>query len=165
MKPCIWSKRRYEKEGVGWHRGGENISYKRNEIARYENEVCPPKNIKGNHNVFLLNNNNAWGEGMDYYYTFSFTYDFEAHSNDEVYFAHAIPYTYTKMQETLAEVRNDERNSEILRMNILCYTLGKSPTPLLTITDNINTYLDYYEEMRLMHSVPNVVKKQFRQKV
>jgi len=44
-------------------------------------------------------------------------------------------------------------------MNILCYTLAKNPVPLLTITENVNTYLDYYEEMSLMHQIPNVVKK------
>ncbi len=27
MKPCIWSKNKHEKEGVGWFRGGENITY------------------------------------------------------------------------------------------------------------------------------------------
>ena len=39
MKPCIWSKNKYEKEGVGWFRGGENITYVQNEIPRYENEI------------------------------------------------------------------------------------------------------------------------------
>ena len=51
-----------------------------------------------------------------------------------------------------------------MKMNILCYTLGKSPVPLITITENIHSYLDYYEEMRLMHQIPNIVKKAFRQK-
>lgn len=49
-------------------------------------------------------------------------------------------------------------------MNILCYTLGKSPVPLITITENVDTYLDYYEEMRLMYMIPNIVKKAYRQK-
>jgi len=29
----------------------------------------------------------------------------------------------------------------------------------MTITENVETYLDYYEEMRLQNQVPNVVKK------
>jgi hypothetical protein len=49
-----------------------------------------------NGNAFLLSNNGA-GEGVDYYYTFSFTYEFEANVDDEVSFAHAIPYTFTNM--------------------------------------------------------------------
>jgi hypothetical protein len=56
MKPCIWSKRRNEKENVGWYRGGENISYEQNEIQRHENQASPPKFIKGQfNNLFLLN--------------------------------------------------------------------------------------------------------------
>jgi hypothetical protein len=51
-----------------------------------------------------------------------------------------------------------------MKMNILCYTLGKSPVPLITITENVDTYLDYYEEMRLMYMIPNIVKKAYRQK-
>lgn len=57
-----------------------------------------------NNNAFLLNNNGA-GEGVDFYYTFSFIYEFEANADDEVWFAHAVPYTYTKMQEKLSELR------------------------------------------------------------
>lgn len=114
-----------------------------------------------NNNAFLLSNNGA-GEGVDFYYTLSFTYEFEANVDDEVWFAHAVPYTYTRMQEHLAQIRGREKNKSMLRANILCYSLGKSPVPLLTITDNIETYLDYYEEMRLMHQIPNVVKKAFR---
>ena len=49
-------------------------------------------------------------------------------------------------------------------MNILSFTLGKNPIPLLTITENVETYLDYYEELRLIHQIPNIVKKAFRQK-
>lgn len=52
------------------------------------------------HNYWLLNNNDA-GEGAQHYYTFSFTYEFQAAEDDEVWFAHAIPYTYTKLSETL----------------------------------------------------------------
>jgi hypothetical protein len=43
------------------------------------------------------------GEGVDNYFTFSFSYEFEAHENDEVWFAHAIPSTYTEMNQFLYE--------------------------------------------------------------
>jgi hypothetical protein len=68
------------------------------------------------------------------------------------------------MQEKLLPIRNNEAYNEYMKMNILCYTLGKSPVPLITITENVNTYLDYYEEMRMMYLIPNIVKKQYRQK-
>ena len=32
MKPCIWSKRKNEKDGSGWFRGGEDITYNQNDI-------------------------------------------------------------------------------------------------------------------------------------
>jgi hypothetical protein len=103
MKPCIFSKKKFEKEQIGWFRGGENITYKQNEITRDLNDQSPPRNIKGafnNGNSFLLSNNGV-GEGVDFFYTFSFTYEFEANVDDEVSFAHAVPYTYTNMQEKI----------------------------------------------------------------
>ena len=68
------------------------------------------------------------------------------------------------MQEKLSVIRNNEAHKSYMKMNILCYTLAKSPVPLITITENVNTYLDYYEEMRLMYLIPNIVKKAYRQK-
>jgi hypothetical protein len=108
------------------------------------------KGAFNNGNAFLLSNNGA-GEGVDFYYTFSFTYEFEANVDDEISFAHAIPYTYTNMQEKLVEIREKTKDENILKSNILCYSLAKIPVPLLTITENVDTYLDYYEELRLIH--------------
>ena len=42
-------------------------------------------------------NSNGAGEGVEFYYTLSFTYEFDANVNDEILFAHAIPYTYTDL--------------------------------------------------------------------
>ena len=49
-----------------------------------------------NHNAFLYSYNGA-GEGLEYYFTLSFIYEFEE-EEDEVWFAHAIPYTFTDLQ-------------------------------------------------------------------
>ena len=54
---------------------------------------------------------------------------------------------------------SSSRTSGILKVNLLCFSLGKIPVPLLTITENVATYLDYYEELRLMNHIPDVVKK------
>ena len=166
MKPCIWSKRKFEKDGTEWFRGGDNITYKQNEISRSEHEVHPPRVFKGNqfqpmntHNYWLLQNNGA-GEGVDNYYTFSFTYEFAANQDDELWFAHAIPYTYTRMNEKIVELREkyglglkypiaaqaqpeegeEQEKSEAnqtLKVNLLCNSLGRLPVPLLTITENV----------------------------
>ena len=169
MKPSIWSKRKHDAEGVGWFKGGEDISYAQNDIPREtenNNEGQPVKKMQtneNNNNAFLYNNNGA-GEGVDTYFTFSFTYEFMPNQDDEVWFAHAVPSNYTQMQESLLELRNAEQHKDIMKMNILCLTLARNPSPLITITENVGTYLDYYEELRLLHQIPNIVKKAFRQK-
>lgn len=48
----------------------------------------------------MLYNNNGAGEGLEYYFTLSFWYEFE-YEEDEVIFAHAIPYTFTDLQNNL----------------------------------------------------------------
>lgn len=52
----------------------------------------------------------------------------------------------------------------IIKKNLLCVSLGRIPCPLLTITEKVESYLDYYEELRLMHHIPNVVRRAFREK-
>ena len=94
MKPCIWSKRRHETEGVGWFRGGIDISYTKNKISRdmiIDNYDGQGENVT--QNQFLMNNNGA-GEGVETYFTLSFRYEFTPNQEDEVWFAHAIPSTY-----------------------------------------------------------------------
>lgn len=91
------------------------------------------KDNENNNNAFLYNNNGA-GEGTDYYYTLSFKYEFEPNQDDEVWFAHAVPSTYTQMQENLLKIRNNEDYKSFLKMNILCLSLAKNPLPLITIT-------------------------------
>ena len=36
-------------------------------------------------------------EDTTMHYTLSFCYEFEPHENDEVYFAHSLPFTYTDL--------------------------------------------------------------------
>ena len=99
MKPCVWSKKKYEKEGTGWHRACYDISYSSNQITRDLDNGVQLKKMHGdqaNNNAWLFNMNGA-GEGVEHYYTLSFYYDFEPNQNDELWFAHAVPYTFTKM--------------------------------------------------------------------
>lgn len=91
---------------------------------------------------FLLNNNPS-GEGTDNLFTLSFDYRFE-HPGDEVWFAHAVPYTFTTMQRLIKRKLTDHRES-IMRAEILCNSLGGMPVPLITITDDVKSYLSYSE--------------------
>lgn len=95
-----------------------------------------------------MQNNNGHGEGVDNYYTLSFDYKFE-YTNDEVWFAHAVPYTYTDLQNTVKEMTQRENSDLILRAEILSNTLSGLPVPLLTITENVKSYITYEEQLIL----------------
>ena len=53
---------------------------------------------------------------------------------------------------------------DFTRVNALCKTLAGSPCPMLTITSNVSTYLDYYDELELSNKLPSVVWKQMMKK-
>lgn len=46
----------------------------------------------------------------------------------------------------------------------MCKTLSGSPCPLITITENVSTYNDYYDELKVQQKLPNFLKKQLKQK-
>jgi hypothetical protein len=46
-------------------------------------------------------------------------------------------------------MKDDEKHKSFLKFNLLCLSLAKVPVSLMTITENVETYLDYYEDMRL----------------
>jgi cytosolic carboxypeptidase protein 2/3 len=108
MQPCVWSKSRHEAEGTGWFRGGDDVTYKANQIPRRyhvsdaaEGQQKVPLtdgHFREPTNAFLVTANGA-GEGAARYFTLSFTYEFTAHQDDEVWFAHAVPWTYTDMNK------------------------------------------------------------------
>lgn len=81
---------------------------------------------------------------MEYYFTLSFIYEFDA-EEDEVWFAQGIPFTYTDLQKNLIAMSEKAENKNILNYNILCKELTGSPVPLITITDSVDTFLDYYD--------------------
>ena len=76
----------------GWQRGCENVKYFQNDISRYGCETAR-KATQVNKDRFLQENN-GHGEGIDTFFTLSFDYKFEF-TEDEVWFAHAVPYTYS----------------------------------------------------------------------
>lgn len=109
MKPVVFSTKKFaETNGktpksddpfwgnkYGWYRACENIKYVQNDIPRYC--VDATKFATNLNNNKFLQDNNGHGEGVENYYTLSFEYKFE-YLEDEVWFAHAVPYTYTDMQ-------------------------------------------------------------------
>ena len=159
MKPSIYSKSQHAKDGKGWFRGGEDIKYFQNEIPRKHGHSA---SSYGNNQI--LYNNNGAGEGSEYHYTFSFVYEFEE-EEDEVWFANAIPYTFTDLQANLKDLTVQTANKHCFKTNILCRDLTGSPCPMVTITDKVNTYLDYYDEYQLNKELPSVLRKQMFKKM
>jgi hypothetical protein len=88
--------------------------------------------------MFLYNNSNA-GEGLEYYFTLSFTYEFDE-DEEEVFFAQAVPYTFTDLQKDLVKMRDKTTGLYIMEYNILCKELAGTACPMITITDNIDSY-------------------------
>lgn len=82
--------------------------------------------------------------------------------DDEVYFAHSYPYTYTDMNRQLKTYVNDSSKASFLRLEMMAQTLGKLPVPMLTITENVKTFLEYPEELRLYNKMPTSIRKQLR---
>ena len=121
MKPCVWSQKLFETCGIEWHRDGYNISYTENKD----------------------NNKELRFIGSKKYFTLSFTYDFKF-EDDIIYFAYAIPYTYTQLSLYLSDLKN--RYSKILRINTLCKTLCGNICEMITITNSIKDYVSFEEE-------------------
>lgn len=82
LKPWVKSVNLFKEKGIGWHRDGEDISYKMNGFLRNRERKPGPDDLQSN---------SLW---TYYYFTLSFTYEL-LYDNDTVFFAHAVPYTYT----------------------------------------------------------------------
>jgi hypothetical protein len=57
-----------------------------------------------------------------------------------------------------------EQNPSKVRAEVLAVSLGGLPVPLLTITEDVASYLKYSEQIALQTKLPPVVKKQFKAK-
>lgn len=88
-------------------------------------------------------------------------YEFEENET-EVYFAQAVPYTFSDLQTDLLSFK--EPCQTFMSYNILCKDLTSSPCPLITITENLPTFQDYYDSFQLSKELPNVVRKQLHKK-
>lgn len=90
---------------LGWHRAGSNVRYKTSKINPYTNRC---------------------------YYCLSFTYTFR-HPQSRVFFAYAIPYTYTRLRKLAHEL---SQGAEMrLKRETLCKSLSGVEVPLLIVTN------------------------------
>ena len=68
-----------------------------------------------------------------YYYTLTFTHTFE-HDNDQVYFAHCFPFTYTDLVDDLTRLQRDRFAGQFLHRSTLTRTLAGNRCEYITIT-------------------------------
>jgi len=109
MKVSIYSDRLAEEKKVGWHKGGEDISYFANGIRK---------------DVLYSSKS---------FYTATFTYKFK-YSGDSIYFAYSQPYSYSELRDDIAGIEADPDRGCFVTTKTLCTTLAGNPCEYLTIT-------------------------------
>lgn len=114
MQPAV----RSVKRGNGWERGGTDIEYAENSL-QFPNRP----NRKS--------------------YSLSFTYEF-LYEDDTVYFAHAVPYTYTDLNAWLRDIQRNYGDKA--RVDPLCQTIAGNLCEIVTITQAISTYKSFASE-------------------
>lgn len=82
MRILVFSVKTKKERDLGWHRAGTDISYFQNNFKK--------ENLRFTR----------------YYYTFTFTHTFE-YDEDQVYFSHCFPYTYSDLQDDLTRIEKD----------------------------------------------------------
>jgi len=87
-------------------------------------------------------------------YSLSFSYTFE-YDDDIVFFSHFYPYTHRDLTTTLSTLLQEQqlpanKGHSIMRVDNLCDTLAGNPCYVVTITQNIKTYLSSEDEQQLL---------------
>jgi hypothetical protein len=82
MKVAIYSEAKAHHQQIAWYRGCTNIQYFANNIRK---------------EPFYM---------MKTFYTLTFTHEFE-YSNDSVFFAYSVPYTYSDLIDDLITIEMD----------------------------------------------------------
>ncbi|KFP25686.1 Cytosolic carboxypeptidase 3, partial [Colius striatus] len=105
LQPLLYSEADAREHKVGWRRTGSEIKY-------YKNNA---------------------GQGEQQYFCLTWTCQFP-HDRDTCYFAHCYPYTYSTLQEYLANISKDRVKSKFCKINVLCRSLAGNIVYVLTVT-------------------------------
>ena len=131
MMPFVYSVKKKVATGVGWHRGGEHVRYFFDDkAARCNKKTLDAAWIANDEGARISDAEGKFKKLM----TLSFEYHY-AYEGDIVFFAHFQPYTYTDMINFLCQLDCDEKLKEIMRIDYICDSLGKTPLYGLTITN------------------------------
>eukprot|EP00054_Salpingoeca_dolichothecata_P030847 m.254508 g.254508 ORF g.254508 m.254508 type:complete len:1047 (+) comp26731_c1_seq3:106-3246(+) len=126
MQPVVYSQTDKEK---GWRREGHDVCYFMNRTPITQQ---PNFNVNATSKSTKPDSDNG-RKSRRYFYTLSFSWKAK-HDNDEVFFAHCYPYTYSDLQDYLRAKCTDLRLTNRLRRRTLCKTLAGNVCDLLTIT-------------------------------
>ncbi len=107
----VYSEKKAEIEKIGWHRSCEEIGYFRNGLFK------------------------IYKDKKSFLSSLFFVYNFE-NSDDVVYFANSVPYTYSELNKELIEFEKNEKKYNFITRKSLCTTLGGNNVDVLTITSN-----------------------------
>ena len=138
MKPWVMSEKHKESWGEEWHRDGEDVSYKVNDIIRNKHMIPHDADKQTLKRI------------ARHYYTLSFSYTLR-YDSDSVYFAHSVPYNYSDhLMPFLDRISSNSDYNEFLRVGTLCRTLAGNDCKMVTITDNVKFYRTANEEITWM---------------
>ena len=87
-----------------------------------------------------------WCEHSERYYQLTFTYSF-LYSQDVVYFSHCYPYQYTQLMRDLQPL---DTLKAYIRVDQLCETESHNSCPIITITEDIDSYPSWEAELALI---------------
>lgn len=110
MKVLIYSNKAQEQENCGWVRGGESLKY-------YSNGIIKDTSTS-----------------LKSYASLSFVYQF-TYSDDKVFFAYSLPYTYSSLQNLLDSYEADTVRNQVFHRKTLCKSIGGNRCDYLTITN------------------------------
>lgn len=125
------------------------ITFKIANLGKFEslyNEGMKPliKSVKsGNEWVRGGSHISYMSNSQDYSYTLTFTYDF-AYEDDTTYFAYSYPYTYNELVSDMNEIKSCY--SHIARVDTICESLCGNNLFMITITEDLSSYMKFYEE-------------------
>ena len=118
MKVAVYSYRRKERENMDWHRDGYHYTYFPNELLKVQSSAIQ------------INADQATN-----YNTLSFQYDCK-YSDDLIFIAANLPYSYTKMLKFIDHVEKIAKlNSSLyLKRETIALSISSNQCPVLTLT-------------------------------
>nr|XP_026690269.1 uncharacterized protein LOC104265751 isoform X2 [Ciona intestinalis] len=126
MKPLLYSEHLAKEKGIGWHRGGKNISY-----------------------TYCANTRNTiLSLDLQYYcLKFEVSFDWAECEDDTIYFAHCYPYTYSDLLRHIDEIMACPNSSKHVKREVLCETDAGNTCFLLTVTHFPDKEKDKYKDL------------------